>query len=377
MDDSLESNSISALLSYSKTARHSNIQELLPKYSSPLKTNFESRNLWLRFGLTLALSYESPRSALQAFNECQRIDPLDPLPAMLAARLSLEELEDPEGGLEYVKVAIERCMKLVKSTESFEEKVAESKLIPNGHGDYNSNIETASDTPEPTETIQYLEGKCYYKNIAPLLSKCYLLASIMHAQIYEREPESIKQSKKAHLNASLRYLDLAASTYSKDHLLHFHKALHAARQRDYAEALHSLHEAIRLNPHHVPSIQLLILTLSASDQSQALLLCHDALHEFHGDMLLLYIKCNLEKNLAERNCAYALDTAQCLLRRIRKSAASAESSKNQQSETKQTTNLFVDNRDSRNKRDFFSKELSIWLLVAEIFIKLGSVSICL
>lgn len=339
-DDSLESNTISALLSYSKTAQHSNVKDILSKFAPQLKTNFEHCNLWLRFGLALAFSRESPRSALQAFNECMRINQNDPLPAMLAAKLVLEDLDDPDNGLTLANESIKRCLK---------------------------------------------DDCCYYKNINPILSRCYLLASIMNAYIYEREPESIKQFKSSNLTESLKYLDLASEVYSNDYLLYFHKALHEAKRRSYSSAIDNVRQAIKLNPQHVPSMQLFILSLSALKlYDEALVLCQSALHEFEDNILLLYIKCNLEQRLDEtKGFRMALDTAQHILKCIRKSRGtepitSPNGTMNQPSDTKQSTNLFSDDKNNNNclnSRELLSGELSVWLLVAEIYIKMGSVSV--
>lgn len=380
-DDSLESSTISALLSYSSTAQQDTfVQTILPKFSNPLKTNFEDRNLWLRFGLTLALSRQSPQSALQAFTECLRIDHFDPLPAMLAAKMLLLELNAPEEGLELAEEAIKRCQRL-------EENEKGKKL--NGEGDIGQVVELNNHWIGN----HYLEAKCCYKNIAPLLSKCYLLASILHAHIYERVPESIKQFKAANLKASLHYLDLASQTYSENYLAFFHKALHEARQKSYSTAIDNLRQAINLNPHHVPSLQLLILCLSALKlHNEALVLCESTLLEFEDNLLLLYIKCNLEQCLPDtRGCKSALATAQHILRCIKKRATTIASSSasnkstitsytvemsNQPAvEIKQSTNLFIEDKGNTTEQDLFANELIVWLLVAEIFIKIGSVSI--
>lgn len=338
-DDSLESSAISALLSYPKTARHLNIQDILPKFNDPLKTNFENKNLWLRFGLTLHLS-KSPRSAIQAFNECLRIDQNDPLPAMLAAKVMLEDLDQPDGALLSSKIAIERC-----------------------------------------------QGLKLTKNRTQLLSRSYLLASISHCHIYEREPESIKQFKTSNLRASIDYLDLALKTHSNDFLLHFHKALHLAKQKNYPSAIDNIRQAIKLNPHHVPSMQLLILSLSGLKlYNEALNLCDSTLHEFEDNLLLLHIKCNLEQCLNDtKGYKTALNTAQHILRCIRRKSSNLKSgeinNKNEQlaiDNTKQASNLFAENNNNLEETKdylFSCGELSAWLLVAEIFIKLGSVSI--
>lgn len=284
MEKSLEELTISTLLT-----NPDEIPLILPKFSS-LKTNFENYCLWLRYGLALSIS-SKPKMALQAFYECLRIDLHDPLPAMLAAKLLLD---DPEEGLRMAKNAIERC------------KLSSS-----------------------------------YKNIAPLLAKSYLLAHVMSTLINERE-------------ANPYYLNLANETQTSNYLVHFHKALSEAKQKLHKPAIDSVRRAIELNPYHIPSIQLMILLLSALKKyDEALNLCESTIHELGDDLLLLRIKCNLEQCLAQKK-GYkpALDTAQLMLRRLRKSCLA-----------KQTTNLFAQESND---------EVSIWVLVAEIFIKIGS-----
>lgn len=369
METNLENSTISTLISYT------GIQSILPKFSSPLKTNFENRNLWLRFGLALTLSRDSPRSAIQAFIECLRIDQHDPLPAMLAAKLMLEALDDPDDGLQLVKDAIGRCKTLIDQASNDENSSSSTSSSSSSTLSKVSSISSSSSSP-PTA----LHSKCRYKNIAPLLSKCYLLASIMNAYIYEREPESIRHLKTSNMKASLHYLELANKTNTNDYLVHFHKALHEARQKLYQSAIDSLRQAIRLNPYHVPSMHLMILSLSALKKyNEALTLCESTLHEFQDNLLLLYIKCNLEQYVAEtRGYKPALNTAQLLLKCIRRASnISNKGEVNQLStEVKQTTNLFAQERSYLEKQQgLYIDELSIWVLVAEIFIKIGSVSI--
>lgn len=363
-----------AEICFTESNLQSKINDVLVKFSSPLKTNFENRNLWLRFGLTLSLSHECPRSALQAFNECMRLDQFDPLPAMLAAKLVLEDLDDPEASLKLAENAIQRCLKLVETNQD-------------------SSVTTESKNSQTDS--HYLEAKCCYKNVYPILSKCYLLASVINAYIYEREPESIRQFKIPNLKASLQYLESANKTYPHDYLIHFHKALHEARKGAYMNAIEDVKQAIKLNPQHVPSMQLLILSLSALKLfNEALILCESILHEFKDNILLLYIKCNLEQCLVEtKGYKAALNTAQHLLKCIRSKSfntpsdvrettptitasattASLTQTADQVVETKQSTHLFAEGKS--NDKDLFTSELFVWLLVAEIFIKMGSVSV--
>lgn len=410
---------ISVLLSYSsRTAAHrqtKTFQEILPKFSSPLKTNFENRNLWLRFGLTLSLSKESPQSALQAFIECMRIDQNDPLPAMLAAKLLLEDLDDPEKGLDLAREAIDRCKRLSSAPSSLITSFSSSSSSspPSSSSSSSTSSQLSLSQSQSRSAFSKLlspESSCHYRNIAPLLSKCYLLASVMHAHIYELKPESIRKFetltlRKTNLEDSQQFLDLAMETH-KDYLVYFHKALHEARQRSYPAAIDNLRQAIKLNPHHLPSMQLLILSLSALELlDDALLLCETTLQEYEDNLLLLYIKCNLEQRLVEtKGYKSALSTAQHMLKCIRRSTTQDSSKATSTStattmpnsintatpapvplltvntpvlaETKLGTNLFAEDiSDGVERAEFISGELSVWLLVAEIFVKIGSVSV--
>ena len=426
-DDSAQA-AVELLLS--PATKPEDFRELLPIFSSPLKNQFENRSLWLRLGLTYSLSKESPSSALQAFSECMRLDEEDPMPAILAAKLMLEDFDDPDNGLNLAEEAIKRCQKRVEI------------------------LKQSSDDTSSTRNKKLFQNN--------LLSRSYLLASIMHAFIYEREPESIKQFKREHLDSSLDFLDRAIETNRNDYLGYFHKALHLAKeQKAYQDAIDNLRKAIQLNPEHVPSMQLLILSLSAlKHYDKALVLCESTYHEHENNLLLLYIKCNLEQRLVEtKGYKSALQTAQLMLKCIRRETLSARSSvkresstklsigsqstqvlssvtsqNNQQSQSnqhsqqqstypnqmsqhhtmtnmlsansaghstappapnitpnhltalpvaaslaippKQTNNLFADNIDDgkpQQQREYLTGELSVWLLVAEIFVKVGSI----
>lgn len=320
-DETLEECTISALLNLNDG---NSIQQIIPKFSSPLKDNFENKNLWFRFGLTLSLknknvTKQSHSSALQAFQECLRIEPSDPLPALLAAKLLLQDPSNCEKGLKFTDEAILRCKKLLS------------------------------------------KGKSLGTN--ELLSKSYLLASIIHSHIYELQPESLKKFQTSHLIKSQEMINLARKQFVGDHLIYFHEAFINARQKSYRDAIDCLRKAIELNPYHLPSFQLMILSLSAMKlYNEALVLCESALNEFENNLLLLYIKCNLEQCLVEtKGYKFALSTAQHIVKCIRKHN-NIESSKN-------PINLFADEND-----EIIQEESTIWLLVAEIFIKIGSLS---
>lgn len=410
-EESLESCTIRALLTQPKAALSAvSSHDVLPKFSVPLKSNFENRSLWLRFGLTLSLSTESPHSALQAYNECIRIDPYDPLPAMLAARLQAETLGDLDQGIRLVKEAIKRCHTLLRWA-NLETKENPTREQANGDADRSSTssvnskqlseevhsregfdrlvseepyIEAESDHHPMPEDVAYQEVKRRYKNIRPILSQCYLMAGVMHAIIYERQPESMKEFHEHNLSSSLSYLELSLGQDAENHLLYFHKALHKAREQSHAEAIDLLRQAIKLNSHHVPSIRLLLLSLSALKKyDEALVLSESALHEFEDDPLLLYIKCNLERCLGQtKGYKMALSTIQHMLKCTKSSPGKQSINPRTSRETipnqlpidiKQATNLFGDERHEKRQSDLFNDELSIWLLAAEIYIKIGHI----
>lgn len=301
-----------------------------------LKDNFRNKDVWFRLALSLVCQDDdhdkSPHSALQAFQECLRIDPLDPVPSLLAAKLILLDLDDPEKALEFALEAIERCKKVITD-----------------------------------------EHDISYRNMNEILTRSYLLAGIIHAHIYESSSESIRKLKSSHLTDSRNYLDLA-NKQSKlgDHLIYFHSALSEAKGASYKESIEYLRKAIELNPNHVPSFQLLIISLSAMKlYNEALILCESALNEFGNNLLLLYTKCNLEQFLVEtKGHKCALNTAQYILKCIR---SKKDNVSNQETTTTTTTiNLFADQNGSKSVS--ISEESAIWFLVAEIFIKIGSLS---
>lgn len=408
--ENLESCTIKALLASSGSAVNAfSSREVLPKFSAPLKVSFENRSLWLRFGITLSLSKESSHCALQAFHECLRIDQYDPLPAMLGAKLLAETMDDLDQGIKMIKEAIKRCSNLLKwsndlpknisdqetngteklgSTSSVNSVPSDGEVLDPTDQDQPTNgglyLDSNPDNPPPLSDIAYQEVKPCYKRIRPILSRCYLLASIMHAHIYEKQLESMKEFHEHNLSSSLSYLELSFGQHADDHLLYFHKALHKAKKHSHTEAIEFLRQAIKLKPNHVPSIRLLLLSLSALKRyEEALVLCDSALHEFENDLLLLYIKCNLECCLGEaKGHKMALNTIQQMLRCFRKSSEKQEdkivSSKEitliqPQVDIKQAANLFGATRLDKEKAEPYSDELSIWLLAAEIYIKIGHI----
>ncbi|KAG9510992.1 Tetratricopeptide repeat protein 7B, partial [Fragariocoptes setiger] len=297
---------------------------------------FMNYHFWFQFGLILHTHTTYTQATLQAFKQCARIDNKNPLPMMLAARLCLLDL-NPDEGLHY-------AMQAINAFEASDPKLRSSLL----------------------------------------LSRSYLLVSIMHGCIYEREPESVRCLQEHHAKSSLHYLELAKDVNSKDYLIHFHLALHQAYQCAVKQAVDSVKRALELNPHHMPSIRLLLLCLSSlKHYEEALKLCDAALHEFTDDIMLLYIKCNLEQTTSDSGLENSLSTARHLLRCVRKAAEqekkvkhrAQENSESQQSPNKQMpiTQSIIDPIEQQPDKNLLT-ELQVWLLIADIYIKLGQLS---
>lgn len=213
-------------------------------FERAMKFSFEVKHIWFQFALTLMESKKSLR-AFQLFQEVARIDKTDPLPCLLAAKLCIQELNQSDEALKMAKEALNRC-----NPEHF------------------------------------------------LFPKINLILGIIHALLYEDEPESIKRVRVNHLAESLKFLKETATLCPRDHLAHFHIALHMARQRAISESIKSAKIALTYSPHHLPTIKVLILCLSARKQYQdALILCEAALEEYPGHLILLYIKVRFVKKV--------------------------------------------------------------------------------
>lgn len=411
-EDNINKYIAQALLSQPISSRKESLEATLPRFSESLKENFENKNLWKQFALTLYLIDEPPRRTLQALKECLRIDKHDPVPAMLAAKLLAETLDEQDEALEMANEAIKRCLNL--STRG---TIENNGSNDNGDSNKTSHNSTPSSSSEPElndcaddvddggdesatkgdsqrsvtssgnkKTCNSSKNagdkkvaKVSYYYSSSLLARCYLIASIISAYSYERIPESIKKYKLPLMETSMHNLELALKTNSTDHLAYFHKALHKANNRLFSEAIDSVRQAIKLNPLYIPSISLLLLSLSALKMHEdALLLCESSLREFKDNLTLLYIKCNLEQYLAATTCGYksALNTCQHILKCIKQ--VSHLSAKKRSGVQKSAAALFKEDtsRDVVKCDDNnIACEYRIWLLVAEIFIKMGMVSV--
>lgn len=233
-------------------------------FEKAMKFSFEIKHIWLQFGLTLLESHKSPQRCLQIFDEVSRIDKNDPLPILIQAKIYLTDHFDPEASLIYSNQALE----IIKQND-------ESIL---------------------------------------LLPRCYLLIGIANALIYEKQNEFNKSQMKDYLNESINAFKLMAKCSPNDHLAYYHLALCYANRRMINEAILNLQISLTLNPVHLPTVQLLIICLtSLKKYKEALMLCESALQEFPNQLLLLYIKANIQQNVCEDGLQEALLTAKEML----------------------------------------------------------------
>jgi tetratricopeptide (TPR) repeat protein len=124
-----------------------------------------------------------------------------------------------------------------------------------------------------------------------LMNRIHLMIGVTDALIYETQTETKKQFYTENLNESVKYLRMASTSRFADHLSYYHLALHMANQRALNDAIKYVKIALLLNGQHLPSIQLLILCLSALKQyNEALALCETALEEYPTHLIVLYIK---------------------------------------------------------------------------------------
>ena len=260
-------------------------------FEKAMKFSFEVKHIWLQFGLTLLESRKSPQRCLQIFDEVARIDKNDPLPLLIQAKICLTDNYDPEVSLIYSSKALE--------------------------------IAKQQNVKSPTESL--------------LLPRCYLLIGIANALIYEKQNEFNKSQMKSYLNESIDNFKLMAKCSPNDHLAYYHLALSYANRRMINEAILNLQISLTLNPVHLPTVQLLIICLTSMKKyKEALMLCESALQEFPNQLLLLFIKANIQQNVCEDGMQEALITAKemlncCKLLKVNYNQSSLESAQSKSS----------------------------------------------
>ena len=231
-------------------------------FERAMKFCFQVKHVWFQFALTLMQTNRYPRRALQVLLEVSQMDESDPVSLLLAAKLCIEDLDKPYKSLKLAHEALSR----VKSKD-------------------------------------------------PLYPRIALMIGIANAVIYEEGTDALRKVRQTHLMDAIKYFKLAMNSNPYDHLPFMHLSLLMGHQRVIKDALEFAQTALLLHPFHLPTIQLVILCLSALKQHQeALDLCEVALHEYPDHLILLYIKSHLEQEVFEDGREQALLTAKHMLR---------------------------------------------------------------
>lgn len=134
-----------------------------------------------------------------------------------------------------------------------------------------------------------------------------------------------------------------------DHLTEYYLALHLACTQQINEATVHARKALSLQPEHAPSLQLVILLLTAEKQHQeASELLALALEEYPDDLNLIYLKAHLE--LYCEGGEVALGTAKKLL--------SIWKAKYEEQTTVDTTDMSDKRSDTRSAFQLYTSEIS-------------------
>ncbi|KAI2798184.1 Tetratricopeptide repeat protein 7B [Blomia tropicalis] len=262
-------------------------------FERSMKFSYEVKHMWFQFALTMMESKKSSLRSLLLLKEVVRMDPVDPVPNLIAAKLCMTELGRHEEAIQLLNDAMDRY----------------SKVAENKHRWYSHNQKTTM-----INNIREIYGE------QQLLHQIHLMLGIAHALVYECDTEASKKFRSKslanslhHLNESIKY-DINGNNY----LPYYHIALHMAHQRALKEAIKYVRVSLMLNSTHLPSIQLLILCLTGLRQYQeAYDLCTLTLKEFPFHLILLYIKAHLEEIVCENGKELALLTGKQILKQWR------------------------------------------------------------
>lgn len=320
-------------------------------FERAMKFSFQVKHIWFQFALSLLESNKSPVRALRILEEVAVIDPADPLPCLLGAKLCIEQLDLPHSALRLGKEAFNRCL--------------------------------------PCDIL--------YPRVC-------LLIGISNCVIFESGSDAMRRGKEEYVREGIEYLRMSLSANPSDHLPYFHLSLLMGHQRAIHDALDYAQAALLLNPQHLPTIQLLLLSLTALKQNrEAYDLCEAALQEFPDQLILLYTKCHLEEELFENGRELALVTSKHLLkcwknaneelpnrqgtRMIPGTNCDNQSIRMEQTMSEVTSmdseswhrvpprdGSLISNLSDSTCKNLRNIHLHIWLMIVELYIKLEQVS---
>ncbi|XP_054272006.1 tetratricopeptide repeat protein 7B isoform X2 [Macrosteles quadrilineatus] len=205
-----------------------------------MKFSYEEAHIWLQQALCLE-SMGHHVHALSALKEVARLMPTKVMPCLIAARICYQHLNLMSEGMQWSQKALAR------------------------------------QTSHPQN----------------LLSRCHLYIGI--GAHYAAVLSHLKQEKqRLHALAHDSFLK-SQQNDPGDHLVEYYLGLHCASKAQVAEALTHTKAALQLCPEHVPSLQLMVLLLTAQKQlTEAHALLDSALLDFPDNLNLLYVKTHLQ-----------------------------------------------------------------------------------
>lgn len=244
----------------------------IDNFERAMKYSFEVKHIWYQFALTLMeVKQHSMRSVL-SLKEVARMDTVDPIPNLMAAKICMIETGEYEEAVRLIEDSLRRFTEYLKGKAG-------------KRGVYYPNANKSS-------IINILE---VYGEVN-LLHQLHLMLGIAHSLVHEHNAlMGNKRDSKVidHMAASIEHLNksIEFDFYGNDYLPYFHIALHLAQQRAIKQAIKYVRIALLLNSYHLPSIQLLVLCLSALKRySEAYDVCKMALREYPSHLVLLYIR---------------------------------------------------------------------------------------
>lgn len=324
-------------------------------FERAMKFSFEEPHIWIQEALSLACLGRYTY-CLKVLKEVSRLVPNDPFHCLLAARCCYEHLNQPCEGVEWSQIAL-------------------------------------------SQASRYSEN---------LTARCHVFIGIgysMQALVAVSE-----LSKRALITQALQEFREAQKLDPNDHLPEYYLGFQYALEFQLQAAVTHVKRALNLQSEHLSSLHLLVLLLSAQKQNEdALQLITAALEEYPDCINLLYTKARLE--LQSEGKSRALLTGRQLLRVwnnlykdqvSKETAGTSERHSDNQSTFKMHQSVLSDKDSSSlqlsiapshveqtlsdvatslssfvprpGPQSLWLLQLKVWLLLAEIYISLGSTS---
>lgn len=130
-------------------------------------------------------------------------------------------------------------------------------------------------------------------NTQGLLSRCHLYIGIGHSIMAVNT--TVKQDKAHHVTVAFDSFHKAQQIDPNDHLIEYYLAHLHSMNKQMNEAMVHVKIALNLRAEHIPSLNLLILLLTAQKQfAEALQLLTSILEEYPDNLNFLYVKARLE-----------------------------------------------------------------------------------